>query len=354
MGAAVELTWAQALAWRWEACGLAVRGTDPLAVASRSLGLHAQLWASAGLTLAARCEGVTAALLDELVWEQRALVKTWGPRGTLHLLPAEELGFWVAAQALLPPRYDDNAWLRRWGRGRDEAVAMFEAIDAALSTRPITRAELADAVAATVGSADLADLLRGGFGDLLKPAAFRGSLVFGPNAGRNVTFVHPGEVAPFVGDPADALVRRYLAAYGPATREELARWFGMKSAAMAGLWIAALGDDVVAVGVDGTARWALAETLDALVAAQPRGIVRLLPAFDQWVVTAPRDEDAVITAATKDAVYRQQGWLSPVVARDGVVLGTWTREDGDVDVQWFGKDRPDLGDEPERIAAYDA
>jgi len=351
---AARLAWPQTLAWRWAACGLAQRGSDPLAVASRSLGLHAQLWASAGLTLSARCDGVTAAVLDELVWERGEMVKTWGPRGTLHLLPYDELGFWVAAQALLPPRYEDKAWLRYHGLAAGEAVAMVAAIGTVLrGGARLTREQLADAVAAEVGSEHLAERLRGGFGDLLKPAAFHGDLVFGPDEARNVTFVHPGEIGPFNGDTPGTLVRRYLAAYGPATREELARWFGMKSAATAGRWIAALEDDVVAVEVGGTSRWALAETLDALVVAKPAGVVRLLPAFDQWVITAPRKEDAVVTTKTRDAVYRKQAWISAIVARDGVALGTWTREGGKVAIDWFGKDRPDVGDEVERVAAYD-
>jgi hypothetical protein len=230
---------------------------------------------------------------------------------------------------------------------------MVVAIGTVLRGARLTREQLADAVAAEVGSEHLAERLRGGFGDLLKPAAFRGDLVFGPDEGRNVTFIHPGDVDPFHGDAAGALVRRYLAAYGPATREELARWFGMKSAATAGRWIAALGDDVVSVEVDGRARWALTETLDALLSAEPAGVVRLLPAFDQWVITAPRDEDAVVTAATRGLVYRKQGWLSPVVARDGVALGTWSRDDdGAIEVAWFAKDRADLADERERVAAY--
>lgn len=350
MAAELGLSWPQALAWRWAACGLAARGDDPLEVTSRALGLHAQLWSSAGLTLAARCEGVTAALLDELVWERGVLVKTWGPRGTLHLLPRDELGFWVAAQALIAPRYEDKAWLRHHGLSAGEAVAMVEAIGPALRRRRLTREALADAVAKKVGAEGLAERLRGGFGDLLKPAAFRGDLIFGPDDGRNVTFTHPGEVTPFKGDAAQTLVRRYLGSYGPATREELARWFGMKSAATAGRWIAALGDDVSEVIVDGTARWALSETLDTLRAADPAGVVRLLPAFDQWLLTAPRKEDAVVPARHRDAVYRKQGWISAVVARDGVVLGTWTREDG---IDWFSRDRPDIGDELDRVAAYD-
>ncbi|MGH8871279.1 MAG: DNA glycosylase AlkZ-like family protein [Acidimicrobiia bacterium] len=34
---------------------------------------------------------------DRLLWQERSLVKTRAMRGTLHLLPADELGTWIAA-----------------------------------------------------------------------------------------------------------------------------------------------------------------------------------------------------------------------------------------------------------------
>ena len=70
--------------------------------------------------------------------------------------------------------------------------------------------------------------------------------------------------------------------------------------------------------------------LDALVDdvadVQPSDLVRLLPAFDQYVVTAPRDQEAVLAPAYKKRVYRPQGWLSPVVVVDGRIAGTWSHE----------------------------
>jgi len=46
-------------------------------------------------------------------------------------------------------------------------------------------------------------------------------------------------------------------------------------------------------------------------------VVRLLPAFDHYVVAAPRDREAVLPEALKSQVYRPQGWLSPVLLVDG-------------------------------------
>jgi uncharacterized protein YcaQ len=126
-----------------------------------------------------------------------------------------------------------------------------------------------------------------------------------------------------VEDATREAARRYLRTYGPATREWLARWFGMTSAPLAGRWLRSLGDDAVEVEVAGTAAWLLADDVDALAAARPAGTVRLLPAFDQHVVTAPRDADALVPAAFRDRVYRPQGWLSPVVTVDGAACAVW-------------------------------
>ena len=37
------------------------------------------------------------------LWEERTLVKTFGPRGTIHLLPAADLPMWTGALSALPP-----------------------------------------------------------------------------------------------------------------------------------------------------------------------------------------------------------------------------------------------------------
>jgi hypothetical protein len=122
------------------------------------------------------------------------------------------------------------------------------------------------------------------------------------------------------------VARRYLAAYGPATREEFARWFGTTSPAQAGRLIEGLGEEVAPVLVEGTAAWMLAEHVQEAEGAEPTVVVRLLPAFDHYVVAAPRDREAVLPGAFKGRVYRPQGWLSPVLMVDGRMEGVWRHE----------------------------
>ena len=67
-------------------------------------------------------------------------------------------------------------------------------------------------------------------------------------------------------------------------------------------------------------------------AADAGGAVRLLPAFDQYVVAAPRDERA---CPAPERVYRPGGWFSPVLLVDGVMAGVWTLEDGVLTIEPF-------------------
>jgi hypothetical protein len=333
-----RLSWESVLAWRVERQAIAQRAgaADWLDVVRRVCGLHAQVLSSAELTLWARVDGLGRDVVAGALWADRVLVKTWAMRGTLHLLPADELGLFVGAQAALKPRYETAAWRKAFGMSGAEAVAVLDAIRAVLDGPPLTRDELGCAVGELLGDERLGEAVRGSFGTMPKLAAFRGDVCFAQPARQRVRFTRPdlwlGSLEP-VTPPRAALagvLRRYLAAYGPATREDFARWFGMSSAAQAGRELRGLGDEVVAVTLDGEdgedGGWMLAADLAAASAAEPRGTVALLPAFDQYVVAAPRAASPVLRAEHKAHVYRRQGWLSPVLLVDGRIEGVWKHE----------------------------
>ena len=333
------MRWESVLAWRVQRQHLARRVDDALAVVTRICGLHAQVMSSAQLTLDARVNDPPS--VDALLWEDAVLVKTWAMRGTLHLLRADELGLYVGAQAALRPRTEDPSWLRHHGLSAERAAELVAAIPGALRGGPLTR----EALAAAVGEPKLL----GGYGDLLKPVAFRGALVFAPSAGQNVRFALPPPFAPL--EPAAAtaeLTRRYLGVYGPATREDLMRWFGMRSAPMAARWIAAAG--TVEVDVEGRRAWMLGEHVGELETARASGAVRLLPAFDQYVVGTPRDEAAALAPEFRGRVHRPGGWFSPVLLVDGVMAGVWRRDGGTIVVEPFA----DIGAEARAAAEREA
>jgi hypothetical protein len=321
------------LASRFKRQHLAKRASreDALRVVSEIAGLHAQVAASAELTLWARVDGLRPGDVDALLWQRKELVKTWAMRGTLHLLPSAELPRYVGALSRLRPRHHMPTWLRAHGLERKQAEAMLAAIAEALDGAELTREELAATVAERVGDPALADRLKGGFGDLLKPAAFAGDLCFAPSDGQRVRFTSPpgwlGGWEPVDGERAARdVVRTYLHAYGPAPREQFQRWFGMTSPAEAGRWIKALGDEVEEVDVEGGRGWMLAADVEEAAGTEPAGAVRLLPGFDHYVVAAPRGAAAVLAEKHRERVYRPQGWLSPALVVDGRIEGVWSHE----------------------------
>lgn len=332
---AADLSWESVLAWRVARQQIAQR-TAPQAwqdVVRRVCGLHAQVAACAELTLWARVEGLHRETVPRALWEERSLVRTWAMRGTLHLLAADELGLWVGAQAAIKPRYESASWRKAFGMSSAEAVAVLDAIRSVLDGPALTRDELGDAVARLLGDERLGEAVRGSFGTMPKLAAFRGDVCFARPSGQKVRFTRPdlwlGPWEP-VTPPRAALAgvaRRYLAVYGPATREQFARWFGMRSAARAGRELKALGDELEAVTIAGAdAGWMLAADVEDAAAAGPRGTVALLPGFDQYVVAAPRGAPAVLAEEHAARVYRPQGWLSPVLLVDGRIEGVWGHE----------------------------
>lgn len=326
----MRVTWEQVAAWRTRRHHLAERTAASVAeVAAGLAGLHAQLMSSAELTALVRLDTLAPGEVADALWRRRELVKTWAMRGTLHLLPAGEFALWQAAQRTRD-HYLKPAWYRGFGITPDELEALLGAVPAALDGRALTRAELADEVAVRTGSAHLGDKLRDGFGPLLKPAAFRGLLCFGENRGREVTFVRPHQWLADLAEPDPQAAReevfaRFLGVSGPLTRDELARWWGA-TPAEAGRVLRGLGERVRQVDVEGTAAWALTADVEELAAAEPVRTVRLLPAFDQYVVAATRQADHFLAGPHADRVYRPQGWLSPVLLVDGCMAGVWSHQ----------------------------
>jgi uncharacterized protein YcaQ len=329
----MELTWPQALAWRMRRHHLIQRAPreEMLNVVSRIGGLHAQVMSCAELTLHARVAGLEREAVASALWEERALVKLWAMRGTLHLLPAAELDTWLGALATYD-HYLKPAWLRAFEITEEQLERLVDVIGEALDGRPLTREELGVAVARIAGEPELADKVQGSWGPYLKPASFRGRLCFGPGEGQKVRFTRPDswlgrELTP--PEPEAALrevTRRHLGAFGPAGRTDLARWWSVQPA-RAGRMLEALGEEVVEVDVEGTAGWMLSGHAEEAAAEEPpERLVRLLPGFDIWVIGAARDAAALLDPAEKKRVYRNQGWISPVLLVNGRMDGVWKHE----------------------------
>src|SRR5690242_18720597 len=189
----LKLTWRRAAAWRLRRHYLDGRAPagSLLPVASRLCGLHAQLMSSAVLTAWARVEGLDSDAVAKALWEDRTLVKTWAMRGTLHLLPANELPLWYAALGTSRRYLNPALWQKYFGITIEDLDRLTEAVGAALDGRVMTREELVQEVGRLTGSAAFGSKLAQSWGTILKPAAFSGRLCFGPSLGQRVQFTRP-------------------------------------------------------------------------------------------------------------------------------------------------------------------
>ena len=326
-----KLSWQQAIGWRMRAHGLVERAPRDRAldVAAALCGVHAQVMSSAELTLWARVDGLGPADVSRALWEERSLVKTWAMRGTLHLLAARDYPLWQAALSTYD-HFWTPPWLNALGVTAPQLEELIADISRALDGQVLTREQIVAAVAREA-DVEVAERLRSGWGSFLKPVSFAGGLCFAPSEGRYVRFTSPrawlGDYeAPDPDEAAEEMTRRFLAAHGPATREDYSRWWRGFSRAQARARIEALGGDVVEVDLEGLRAWLPASALEGALAAEPPRSLHLLPAFDQWVVACSREAEAMLAKEQRPRVFRKAGWFSPVILVRGRIEGVWRHE----------------------------
>lgn len=287
-------------------------------------GAQAQLMSAAELQIAVRVD-CTVDDVRQALWTDKTLVKTWLMRGTLHLATADDLPLFTAAMGKRWIHIRPS-WLKFMQLTETDLWKIVHEIGAALNGTPMTREELI-AVVGKGKSAHVRELLKSGWGGMLKPAARNGRLCFGPSRGQSVTFVSPGEWLPRWRevDPEEAIVeaaRRYLRAYGPATKTDFARWWGAWPGVGNAAW-SGLGKELVQVSVEGARLDILKSDLDALGTAKITEPVQLLPAFDPYIL-GHANRDHLVDRVHGPKVSRTAGWISAVVLVDGRVAATWT------------------------------
>ncbi|MFC7017683.1 winged helix DNA-binding domain-containing protein [Streptomyces viridiviolaceus] len=346
MTTTARITWGAASARRLQRQFLASSartGTPVADVVGAMLAAHAQVLSAAEVSVGIRsAEGVTRADVRAALWPGTAgaagppaapgsspatLVKTYGPRGTVHLLPAHDLPLWSAALTAVPAGtspFPPAAQLTE-----EQARQVVAAIGDALDGTFLTIDELGEEVVARTGPW-AGDLVMPAFQDMwprwrqvVHRAGHAGALCFGPNRGRKVTYTRPPHFTPVTArEGLRALVRRYLHAYGPATPQHFAKWL----AAPAG-WAVRLYTELSAAGeieevdFEGAPAWVAAG--DTVFPDEPARGVRLLPYFDAYVIAAQPRELLFPGAAHRRALAGGQAGNFPVLLVDGVAAGVW-------------------------------
>jgi hypothetical protein len=279
-------------------------------------GLQAQDLPAARLAVRPRSRGPTDAAVEAARVGERAFVRTWAMRGTLHLVASKDLP-WLR-RLLSPGSIRANA-RRSAELGLDERSysQALRSIDEALSKgRALPRAGLKEALEeAGVDSSGQRMVY------LLARATQEGLICEGPMEGRYPTYVRVEDwLGPAPSANADRdedvvrLVRRYLDAYGPAGPEDLAGWSGLPVPECRDAFGRA---DLAEVRAAGTTLWVTGD-----VAGEDPSGVRLLPAFDTFLL-GYRDRALHLDPAFARRVNAGGGIVKPVLMVDGRVAGTW-------------------------------
>jgi hypothetical protein len=325
-GAAISLTEGEARRLRFRSQLLAAdrpTALGPTGVVRALGGVQAQVLGAAALAVRARSSGLRQQDLTRALEVERSLVRTWLLRGTLHVAAAQDI-HWMLS--LLGPRFAARDRRRRLQLGLDDEKSErgLAAIRAALAAEgPLTRGQLVEELARRGVILDPRGQDRA---HLIALAALQGLVCLGPMRRDEPTYVlledWIGPARPMAPEDALAhLARRYLAAFGPAGPEDLAAWSGIP-VGQARQAMRLLAAERTEVEVAGAPAWVLGNGGSLSLAEGGAAQVRLLPAFDAYLL-GYRDRRLMMSAAAERRIQRGGGWLHPTVAVDGWVVASW-------------------------------
>jgi Winged helix DNA-binding domain len=326
-------------------------------------GVQAQVMSAAYLQLWTRNHAITRAQIESALWTTRTLVKTSLMRQTLHLIPTDEFPLYIAA--LRPSRFAQAMRvMARCGITRDESEALIPLIMETLSAGPLSRPAIAAAIRPKA-SKRVRFWMENSWSLVRLPVA-EGLVCYGRGEGNAIVFIRVDHWLPklkvermFPTEAQCALLRKYLRSYGPATLNDFSHWAGIPMQEVR-LLPALLKTELVEIPGEKKDSLLLREDVAVLNHSPAlKGSIRLLPNFDSYLL-AHREKDHLLSAQDYKRVYRNQGWISPVVLIDGVIAGVWSHKlQGKrllVNIEPFGKlskaERAGIKAESESLAGF--
>jgi hypothetical protein len=303
----------------------------------RVAGLQAQLASTPYIGLWTRLEGFRPQPLERAL-KARTVARGVLMRGTVHLVPTRDYGLFGTALEVASP-----GWVT------PEAEEIARRVAAPLreyTAEPRTRAEILEWLEREHGIASdgtnriwYALRLQARIAHAPETSLWRA-----PMHGPSFVAVEHDEVE---GEAARGeLVRRYLAAFGPATRAEIAGWSGMK--------VRDFADRLEGLRVlhDEAGRELLDVPRGPLPGADTPAPARFLPKFDNVLL----DRRRVLPEEYRKLVVRKNADVQPTFIVDGLVAGIWSFKGGRVTTEPFAPlpraAKRELEDEAGRLAAW--
>lgn len=299
---------------------------DLITICRDVCGVQAQIMSAAQLQLWARNHAITPEMVNDALWKTRSLVKTSLMRQTLHLVPADEFPLYIAAHKNARAKAVLSI-MARCKITRDEADALSALILEELKAGPAPRAAITAAVRPKVSKRLRVWMDK--VWSIVRLPVIEGLVCYGPGEGNQATFIRTEHWLPAQSrvdavkfDAVQAqqqLFRKYLRAYGPATLHDFAHWSLISMADARAL--RPLLDSEIA---EHNGLLLLREDMKTLQStSRETNSVHLLPYFDVYLL-AHRFKEHFLEPQFYKRVYRNQGWISPVVLINGEIGGVWS------------------------------
>ncbi len=289
------------------------RSCPSLKELSRQLmGLHC--WFHRNVAFSALIRG--AALTG---WKT-ALTKTWLYRGTLHGVAYDDLPNLLALHA---GDGEDN-W-RKWiGLSEEAYQALIREVISLMEDGVYSRAEMRTIFAERYDS-ELLSRIFSPWGGIFVSLARQGRVAFRSMTSRDFDLIS-AEPTQTRAEALPDLLRRFFAAYGPATLADAQWFFGLEKADLMGLDL----DEFKVLDHNGEPHYYLDSGED------PADIphLTLLSGFDPYVVSYV-DRQAVLPREHRAKVILKSGICLPTVAIDGQVAGVWNIKKNEPVVEFF-------------------
>jgi hypothetical protein len=283
--------------------------------------VQAQDYAQSLWAVGLRLGSATLGDVEEAIAEAR-IVRTWPMRGTIHFVPAEDVG-WMLKLSASRMLAADGRRLGQLGLDRETMGRCAELFrDALEGGRRLSRPSMMD----LLEGAGIGTGVQRGY-HILWHLSQAGLICPGPMQDKQQTFVLLDEWVPHARELSreEALAElagRYFVSHGPATVHDFARWAGL-TVTETRKALEAAPPNLASEKIDGKDYWS--GRASGRAAHDDRG-VHLLPGFDEYLL-GYGDRSAVLASEhAQKIVPGNNGIFLPTIVVAGRVVGTWKRK----------------------------
>lgn len=314
MGIIMDKIMEQILRRRMHGLYLSRKCEDLTRLSQELLGLHC--WFHRNVAFSALIRGV------ELTGWKDALTKTWLYRGTLHGVVFEDLPLLLALHA----EEASFSWLLG-SEHEEQARDLADQVMRLMEDGVYSRAEMRHIFAYDCDQ-QVIDRIFSPWGGVFACLARLGKVAFRSMTSRDFDLIS-AEPTLTQDEVLPELLRRFFAAYGPATLGDAAWFFGLLKEDKEKLSKLNL-DAFLQFEYDGNIYYSVEDKAD--LGDIPE--LTLLSGFDPLIVSYA-ERGAVLPPEYKSAVILKSGICNPTIAINGQVAGIWNIKKGEMTAQFF-------------------